>query len=44
MNLAEKAWGFFQKIEANGGILEVLKSNWLQQEIADVYEKKNQDV
>ncbi|MFK9093201.1 methylmalonyl-CoA mutase subunit beta [Bacillus salipaludis] len=42
--LAEKAWGFFQKIEANGGILEVLKSNWLQQEIAVVYQKKNMDI
>ncbi|MFJ7725439.1 methylmalonyl-CoA mutase subunit beta [Neobacillus sp. NPDC097160] len=42
--LAEKAWGFFQKIEANGGILEVLKSNWLQQEIAAVYQKKNMDI
>ncbi|MEH7502320.1 methylmalonyl-CoA mutase subunit beta [Neobacillus drentensis] len=43
-DIAEKAWGFFQKIEANGGILEVLKANWLQHEIAAVYEKKNQDV
>jgi methylmalonyl-CoA mutase len=43
-NLAEKAWGFLQQIEANDGILEALKSNWLQQEIAAVYQKKNQDV
>ena len=43
-NLAEKAWGFFQTIEAKGGILEVLKSSWLQQEIAKVYQKKNHDV
>jgi methylmalonyl-CoA mutase len=42
--LAEKAWGFFQQIEANGGILETLKSNWLQQEIAAVYEKKIHDI
>jgi len=42
--LAEKAWQFFQQIEANGGILEVLKSNWLQQEIAAVYEKMNMDI
>jgi len=41
--LAEKAWQFFQQIEAKGGILEVLKSNWLQQEIAAVYEKRNID-
>ncbi|MFL6560236.1 MAG: methylmalonyl-CoA mutase subunit beta, partial [Bacillus sp. (in: firmicutes)] len=43
-NLAEKAWGFFQTIEANGGILEVLKSNWLQREITSVYQKRSQDV
>ncbi|MFF2448675.1 methylmalonyl-CoA mutase family protein [Neobacillus sp. NPDC058068] len=42
--LAEKAWGFFQKVEATGGILEVLKSSWLQQEIAAVYEKRNMDI
>lgn len=42
--LAEKAWGFFQQIEANGGILETLKSNWLQQEIAAVYEEKIHDI
>ncbi|MEH7354098.1 methylmalonyl-CoA mutase subunit beta [Neobacillus drentensis] len=41
--LAEKAWQFFQQIEAHGGIFEVLKSNWLQQEIAAVYEKMNMD-
>ncbi|WP_035445029.1 methylmalonyl-CoA mutase subunit beta [Bacillus sp. UNC41MFS5] len=42
--LAEKAWGFFQRIDAHGGILEVLKSKWLQQEIAAVYEKKIDDI
>ena len=42
--LAEKAWAFFQRIEANGGILEVLKSNWLQQEIAAVYDQRIHDV
>ena len=42
--LAEKAWGFFQQIDANGGILEVLKSNWLQQQIVVVYEKRNDDI
>ncbi|WP_066060718.1 methylmalonyl-CoA mutase subunit beta [Neobacillus soli] len=42
--LAEKAWGFFQQIETNGGILEVLKSNWLQQEITAIYEKRNMDI
>lgn len=42
--LAEKAWGFFQEIEANGGILEGLKTNWLQAEIAEVFAKRNKDV
>ncbi|MEH7305572.1 methylmalonyl-CoA mutase subunit beta [Neobacillus drentensis] len=42
--LAEKAWFFFQGIETHGGILEVLKTNWLQKEIAAVYEKRIQDV
>ncbi|MEH7073956.1 methylmalonyl-CoA mutase subunit beta [Neobacillus drentensis] len=42
--LAEKAWGFFQQIEANGGIREALKSNWLQQQIMAVYKQRNHDV
>jgi methylmalonyl-CoA mutase len=42
--LAEKAWEFFQQIDKEGGILEVLKSTWLQQEIASVYEKRSQDI
>lgn len=42
--LAENAWEFFKEIEAAGGILEALKSNWLQQQIAAVYEKKNLDI
>ncbi|XJZ26154.1 methylmalonyl-CoA mutase subunit beta [Bacillota bacterium Lsc_1132] len=42
--LAEKAWEFFQQIEARGGMLEVLKSNWLQAEIARVHEKRMIDV
>ncbi|WP_040208195.1 methylmalonyl-CoA mutase subunit beta [Neobacillus jeddahensis] len=41
--LAEKAWEFFQHIEAEGGILEGLKSNWLQQEIEMIFEKKKMD-
>ncbi|MGG3562641.1 methylmalonyl-CoA mutase subunit beta [Neobacillus rhizosphaerae] len=41
--LAEKSWGFFQQIEAHGGIVEGLKSNWLQKEIAAVYDKRNKD-
>ncbi|MFJ5757925.1 methylmalonyl-CoA mutase subunit beta [Neobacillus sp. NPDC093182] len=42
--LAEKAWQYFQMIEANGGLLEVLKSGWLQDEIASVQTKREQDV
>ena len=42
--LAEKAWEFFQQIDANGGILEVLKANWLQHEITAIYDKKNTDI
>nr|WP_263325801.1 methylmalonyl-CoA mutase subunit beta [Neobacillus sp. Marseille-Q6967] len=42
--LAEKAWSYFQQIEAKGGILEVLKSNWLQNEINTVNEKRKSDI
>ncbi|MDP4083731.1 MAG: methylmalonyl-CoA mutase family protein [Bacillota bacterium] len=42
--LAEKAWGFFQEIEAKGGIMEVVKSNWLQRKISEVYEKRKQAI
>lgn len=42
--LAEKAWRFFQEIEANGGILDVLKSSWLQHRIAVVNEKRQLDI
>ncbi|WP_420491328.1 methylmalonyl-CoA mutase family protein [Neobacillus drentensis] len=42
--LAEKAWEFFQQIEKQGGILNVLTSNWLQQEINTTYVKRNLDI
>ena len=42
--LAEKAWSYFQQIEINGGILEALKTNWLQKEIAVVFENRLNDV
>ncbi|MCM3566685.1 methylmalonyl-CoA mutase subunit beta [Neobacillus mesonae] len=42
--LAEKAWAFFQAIDARGGILEGLKTNWLQKEIAEAFAKKSYDV
>ncbi|WP_160721542.1 methylmalonyl-CoA mutase family protein [Bacillus sp. USDA818B3_A] len=42
--LAEKAWGYFQQIESLGGILNVLTSNWLQNEIKTVFDKKILDI
>ncbi|MFP7297727.1 methylmalonyl-CoA mutase subunit beta [Neobacillus niacini] len=42
--LAEKAWKFFQEIEAKGGMLEVLTTGWLQDEISAVNEKRKHDV
>lgn len=42
--LAETAWQYFQQIEAKGGLLEVLKSGWLQEEIAAVQTERVQDV
>lgn len=41
--LAEKAWGFFQAIEAREGLWEVMKSGWLQKEIFAVFEKRKND-
>ncbi|MED3563515.1 methylmalonyl-CoA mutase subunit beta [Bacillus xiapuensis] len=41
--LAENAWEFFQEIERYGGILEALKTGWLQNEIATVRNKRMQD-
>lgn len=42
--LAEKAWQYFQQIEANGGMLEVLRIGWLQEEISSVYTQRQQDI
>lgn len=42
--LAERAWKYFQQIEANGGMLEVLKSGWLQEEISSVHTQRKQDI
>jgi methylmalonyl-CoA mutase len=42
--LAEKAWQYFQQIEAKGGMLEVLKTGWLQDEIASVNENRKKDI
>jgi methylmalonyl-CoA mutase len=42
--LAEKAWKYFQQIEAKGGIVEALASNWLQNEIHAISEKRAEDI
>ncbi|MEH7249712.1 methylmalonyl-CoA mutase subunit beta [Neobacillus niacini] len=42
--LAEKAWHYFQEIEAKGAMLEVLKSGWLKDEISTVHTKRMQDI
>ncbi|MDF2653024.1 MAG: methylmalonyl-CoA mutase, partial [Paenibacillus sp.] len=42
--LAEKAWTYFQQLEANGGILESLLSNALQNDINAISEKRKQDI
>jgi methylmalonyl-CoA mutase len=42
--LAEKAWQYFQQIEAKGGMLEALKTGWLQDEIASVNENRKRDI
>ncbi|QNR24844.1 methylmalonyl-CoA mutase family protein [Croceimicrobium hydrocarbonivorans] len=34
--LAEKGWAFFQEIEAEGGYVAALKSNWLQNQISEM--------
>ncbi|MBU8879309.1 methylmalonyl-CoA mutase subunit beta [Bacillus sp. FJAT-29790] len=42
--LAEKAWAFFLQIEEKGGMAEVLKSGWIQDQIADVLKKRSKDI
>ncbi|NRD80680.1 methylmalonyl-CoA mutase [Bacillus sp. BRMEA1] len=42
--VAEKAWELFQQIDAQGGILEVLKSGWIQEKIAAIYDNRNADI
>jgi methylmalonyl-CoA mutase len=39
--LAERGWKFFLEIEEKGGMVEALKQGWLQQQIADVMNKRN---
>lgn len=42
--LAEKAWELFLEIEGKGGIYETMKSGWLQEQIAETQEKRQQDI
>jgi methylmalonyl-CoA mutase len=42
--LADKAWAYFQQLEANGGILEALLSNKLKNDIKVISEKRQQDI
>jgi methylmalonyl-CoA mutase len=42
--LAEKAWAYFQQLEANGGILEALLSNKLQNDINEISGKRLKDI
>ncbi|MGJ7921286.1 methylmalonyl-CoA mutase family protein [Neobacillus sp. LXY-4] len=42
--LAEKAWALFLEIDEKGGIVSTLQSNWLQQQIAAVKEKRQNDI
>jgi methylmalonyl-CoA mutase len=42
--LAQNAWKLFQQIEKNGGMIESLKNNFIQDEIDKVYQQRAKDV
>ena len=42
--LADEAWNLFQELEKLGGIVEALRTNFLQNRIAEVKEKRLKDV
>lgn len=42
--LAEKAWEFFLVIDSKGGMLEALKTGWLQEEIAKIAKEREKDI
>ncbi|NMD70213.1 methylmalonyl-CoA mutase [Bacillus sp. DNRA2] len=42
--LAEKAWALFLDIDAKGGVVSALRSNWLQEQIKAVNEKRQKDI
>ncbi|WP_433958730.1 methylmalonyl-CoA mutase family protein [Cytobacillus horneckiae] len=41
--LAEKAWNLFLQIDEKGGMVEVLKSGWIQGQIAETRQKREID-
>ncbi|WP_313798360.1 methylmalonyl-CoA mutase family protein [Cytobacillus sp.] len=42
--LAEKAWALFLQIEEQGGMAEVLKTGWIQEQISEVMKRRNEDI
>lgn len=42
--IAVKAWDFFKQIENNGGILECLKNDFIQNEIEKISNDRNKDI
>lgn len=42
--LAEQAWAFFLELEDQGGILEALKKEWLQDKLLQLKSKREDDV
>ncbi|MFD3447817.1 methylmalonyl-CoA mutase subunit beta [Microbacteriaceae bacterium 4G12] len=42
--LAKQAWQLFQQIEARGGMSEVLKQGWIQQEVAAVAKGRYENI
>jgi methylmalonyl-CoA mutase len=43
-DLAEKAWEIFQEIERQGGMIHVLQSGWIAQQIDAAYEPRAKDI
>ncbi|MEH7441826.1 methylmalonyl-CoA mutase family protein [Bacillus sp. JJ1122] len=42
--LAEKAWEFFLTIDSKGGMMEVLKTGWLQEQIDQIAKEREKDI
>lgn len=42
--LAEKAWEFFLEIDSKGGMMEVLKTGWLQEQIDQIAKEREKDI